>query len=391
MNIIIPLVNPLYLDKLPYPIKVVGDKMIIEWSLMCLQMVNESSTSIYIIVHEKEEHHFNLGEIVKRKILEKYEMVNIEIIVIDTNTKGASHTCQYAYERIGKNNIFTVIYNPNIYFEPYINLGKIKKSFCVFTVKSNNPQYSFAKLTDDKKTLLKTREKLVISKYALLGVYGFTNFELFKKFNDLSLNASFTNNTSFTNNNKKVYISEIYNSIINNSHQVTNTLIELVYSFRNSTECQFFNKKFCYNIFSKPICLACDHSGYTVKKEIEKYLKHNNIKCIDFGCYSDNDCDYNDYVDRACKSIINGNSYIGFGVCRTGQGVNICANKNKGIISALIYSDYAMEMAIQHNGANFFCIPANMFNIEKFKHYIELLKNKKFLGGRFQRRISKLE
>ena len=74
-----------------------------------------------------------------------------------------------------------------------------------------------------------------------------------------------------------------------------------------------------------------------------------------------------------------------------GQGVNMCSNKYKGIRSALIYDNNAMEMAMRHNCANFFAIPAMNANIENLHEYVRLGYQHTFDGGRHQLRIQELE
>ena len=84
-----------------------------------------------------------------------------------------------------------------------------------------------------------------------------------------------------------------------------------------------------------------------------------------------------------------------FAFCRTGQGVNMCANKFKGIRSALAYDEFAIEMAIKHNCANFFSIPARFFNEpaekDKAKAFIKICQENSFDGGRHQARVQGLE
>ena len=71
--------------------------------------------------------------------------------------------------------------------------------------------------------------------------------------------------------------------------------------------------------------------------------------------------------------------------------MNICANKYKGIRSALIYDDFAMEMSIRHNCANFFAIPAKDVDYDVLCRYIETCFSNTFDGGRHQIRIQELE
>ena len=105
-----------------------------------------------------------------------------------------------------------------------------------------------------------------------------------------------------------------------------------------------------------------------------------------------NDCDYKDYISQAAKAINNKESDFGFGFCRTGQGVNMCANKYKGIRSALIYDEMAMEMAIRHNCANFFAVPGGAtFSESRMEKFIQICKEETFDGGRHQERVQNLE
>ena len=115
------------------------------------------------------------------------------------------------------------------------------------------------------------------------------------------------------------------------------------------------------------------------------------MEYIDFGTVLNRDCDYRDYIASAVKSIGERDCDYGFGFCRTGQGVNICANKYKGIRSALIYDDFAMEMAIRHNCANFFAIPAKDADYNVLDKYLEICSSNTFDGGRHQIRIQELE
>lgn len=47
INLIIPLVNSIYIDDVPYFIKIVGDKMIIDWSLKSIIIPDYSNIYIY--------------------------------------------------------------------------------------------------------------------------------------------------------------------------------------------------------------------------------------------------------------------------------------------------------------------------------------------------------
>ena len=51
------------------------------------------------------------------------------------------------------------------------------------------------------------------------------------------------------------------------------------------------------------IGLACDHAGFEYKEKLKNYLKNNNIKITDYGCYSLESVDYPDFAHQLSKSI----------------------------------------------------------------------------------------
>ena len=161
--------------------------------------------------------------------------------------------------------------------------------------------------------------------------------------------------------------------------------------FGTPDEYHFYKDNVVQKIGDKPIALCSDHSGFDAKETFKKILDNNDLEYIDFGTILNKDCDYRDYIAQAAKAIQENDCHFGFGFCRSGQGVNICANKYKGIRSALVYDDYAMEMSIRHNCANFFAIPSKNMNQETLELYLKISRENSFDGGRHQIRIQELE
>ena len=138
------------------------------------------------------------------------------------------------------------------------------------------------------------------------------------------------------------------------------------------------------------IGLASDHSGYQAKELMKQILDEQKIIYIDYGCHSLDSCDYFEFVSSLCQDIKNNYIFYGFCFCRTGQGVNICANKHEHIISALVYNDFAAQMAVEHNGANVFCFPALETKKSILEKQIHIILISNFEGGRFSRRLRKM-
>ena len=73
------------------------------------------------------------------------------------------------------------------------------------------------------------------------------------------------------------------------------------------------------------IAIGSDHGGYALKQEIMAYLKEKQIAFEDFGCYSEESCDYPDIAQAVCEKILDHSCEKGILICGTGIG-----KQNKG-------------------------------------------------------------
>ena len=54
------------------------------------------------------------------------------------------------------------------------------------------------------------------------------------------------------------------------------------------------------------IGLASDHAGYTLKQHVKQYWKSKGWEYEDFGCLSEESCDYPDYAHALGKAVDEG-------------------------------------------------------------------------------------
>ena len=118
---------------------------------------------------------------------------------------------------------------------------------------------------------------------------------------------------------------------------------------------------------------------------LEEYL----IPYIDCGTYVNKPCDYYDYVSQSAQLINNNDCDFGVSFCRSGQGVNISANK-AGLISALCFDEFTAEMAVRHNCANHFAVPSKYVDKEMMRKMIQIWCTTSFDGGRHFTRLNKV-
>ena len=138
------------------------------------------------------------------------------------------------------------------------------------------------------------------------------------------------------------------------------------------------------------IGLACDHAGFEKKQVVIAYLKEHGYEYKDFGCYSEESCDYADPAHELGKAIDNGDLVRGIAICGSGNGINMTLNKHQKVRSALFWINVIAELARLHNDANIIVMPGRFIDENLTKKMVETFLNTPFEGGRHQKRIDKI-
>lgn len=139
------------------------------------------------------------------------------------------------------------------------------------------------------------------------------------------------------------------------------------------------------------IAIGCDHAGFETKVQLVQFLQDLGHELQDFGTYSPDSIDYPDYARPVAQSVANKEFDLGIVLCGSGNGVNITANKTKGIRSALCWLPEIAALARQHNDANICAIPARFVSVDTAKEIAKAFLNAEFEGGRHGARVSKIE
>ena len=138
------------------------------------------------------------------------------------------------------------------------------------------------------------------------------------------------------------------------------------------------------------IAVASDHGGFALKTELIDHLTKEGYECVDFGTYSAESCDYPDYAEPVCRSVLSGECELGILMCGTGIGMSMAANKIKGIRCALCGDCFSAEMTRRHNNANVLSMGARVTGAELAMRIADTFLTSVFDGGRHQRRIDKV-
>lgn len=139
------------------------------------------------------------------------------------------------------------------------------------------------------------------------------------------------------------------------------------------------------------IALCSDHAGYQLKETIINFLKTQNTAAIkDFGCFSEESCDYPDFAHPMASAIENNEYDYGIAICGTGNGISMTANKHQKIRAALCWQPELAALARQHNNANVLSLPARFIEKDVALECVKTFFTTDFEGGRHQKRIDKI-
>lgn len=139
------------------------------------------------------------------------------------------------------------------------------------------------------------------------------------------------------------------------------------------------------------IAIGSDHAGFELKQLIITYLKDKKINVSDKGTFSEDRADYPDYGHAVAIEVTENKAELGILMCGSGNGINMSANKHKGIRAALCWNAEIAALAKQHNNANILVLPARYISKEEAFKCVDAFLNEKFEGGRHQQRIEKID
>ena len=138
------------------------------------------------------------------------------------------------------------------------------------------------------------------------------------------------------------------------------------------------------------IAIGGDHAGYALKAKFVEKLQELGHEVKDFGPFSEESCDYPDYVHPLAKAVEEGQFELGIVICGSGNGVNMVANKYQGVRSALCWKRELAEMARLHNDANVLAVPARYISEAEAFDILTVFLSTQFEGGRHTRRVNKI-
>lgn len=140
------------------------------------------------------------------------------------------------------------------------------------------------------------------------------------------------------------------------------------------------------------IAFGADHAGYEMKQELISYAKELGHNTIDFGTDNTEPYDYPLIVPMVVETVRNKAANFGVIICGSGIGVDIVANRFRGIRSALCHNAEIAKSARAHNDANILCLGSRFISLETAKECLKRFLETPFsTDERHHRRVQMID
>jgi ribose 5-phosphate isomerase B len=140
------------------------------------------------------------------------------------------------------------------------------------------------------------------------------------------------------------------------------------------------------------IVLAADHRGMKLKDALKEHLMATGHVVEDVGAHIDDpQDDYPDFGYPAAQMVAASPGSRGILVCGSGMGMDIVANKVKGIRATVAYSKDGAVHGASHDGVNVITLASDVIGIDEAKDIVDaflstpLVRDEKYI-----RRIQKI-
>lgn len=142
---------------------------------------------------------------------------------------------------------------------------------------------------------------------------------------------------------------------------------------------------------TRTIAIGGDHAGFELKRKLLEHLREQGYEVKDAGTSSTESTDYPDYAHVVAQAVQDHRADLGILVCGSGNGVNMAANKHKGVRAALAWNEEVAALARTHNDANVLSLPARFIDEQEATRIVDEFLSATFEGGRHERRVNKIE
>ena len=142
----------------------------------------------------------------------------------------------------------------------------------------------------------------------------------------------------------------------------------------------------------KRVGIAADHGGFELKEFLAGKLREAGYEVTDFGDRQlKSDDDYPDFIIPLARAVAAGTVDRGVGICGSGVGASIAANKVAGVRAALIDENFSAHQGVEDDDLNMICFGGLLVGRALAWELVQTFLAARFIGAeRFRRRLAKV-
>lgn len=140
------------------------------------------------------------------------------------------------------------------------------------------------------------------------------------------------------------------------------------------------------------VYIGADHRGYRDKEVLKQYLIESGYAVEDKGAFEENPTDdYPDFAYPVAQAVANESESRGILLCGSGMGMDVVANKVRGVRATVGYSKEAIHHARAHDDVNVITLAADVLSESEVREYADIfLTTERDPAERHQRRLDKI-
>jgi ribose 5-phosphate isomerase B len=139
------------------------------------------------------------------------------------------------------------------------------------------------------------------------------------------------------------------------------------------------------------IYIGSDHGGYKQKELLHSHLQEKGYEVKDCGTYSSESTDYPDFALAVANAVAGEPGSRGILLCRSGEGMEIAANKVPKIRAALVWKEEVAAETRRDNDSNILVLPSDFISDDEALSFSVTFLTTDFSGEeRHIRRLEKL-
>ena len=138
--------------------------------------------------------------------------------------------------------------------------------------------------------------------------------------------------------------------------------------------------------------MAADHGGYALKEYLAGKLRAAGHEVVDFGDGPPQaEDDYPDFIVPLARAVAVGGVARGVGICGSGVGATVAANKVAGVRACLIHDTFSAHQGVEDDDRNLLCLGGLVVGRALAWEYIQTFLAARFTAAeRHRRRLAKV-